>query len=778
MMIFFCFLSFGFASIVDDCVPRVDALQGLPYYSSYCKDRCAYYATDGKPWCPGASSGADLAGCVGRLVSNVCRDVGAQEPVQPSVIPTTVRVTQPPVIPTTVRVTQPPVIPSTQPTVSPAGNQVESCERRVYAPSHPWYDDFCFNQCRLLESFCADKGDLAQCVAQIWSVCEVFGGNLRPTRTPDTTHTTAPAIHTTAASTPKTAASTPKTAASTPWPSHAPASGEPKMFHYFPAWGVWTRDYPAYWLPGSKATGALYAFFDVTADCECKSTDKDADFKKGASWGGIADQVHGPGATASYQSGTWDYRGCAGNRAHMHAVVEQNPGYEVLMSLGGWTLSSNFHKCFKHPENRKKLIDSVVFTAGQYGFFTGIDVDWEYPGKYTEDGVERPLTDSHVEVGYWLEFVREMKVRLPQLYHTSAIGMSPELLNKEFQSESFCHVLEDLKYVFTMSYDFHGAWSNTTGHNAPLYDNPASPVANQGFNVHDSLNVLINNWNNKCRHLYDHDLEPKIVLGLAAYGRSWTEVQGDGTFVQAAGAGPGSIVDPKEGWGSLDFWDIKTNYLNKPGVQRMWDDVSKVPYLVGQRQDGICCLAKDNGAVSKLCEAADCKFPGRFYITYDDEQSIRLKAEFARQRGLGGLMFWEASGDREWDLLNAAYEGWGSAVRVPRVYTSVTSVPSFCGPEDAPIEGYEPGTGCYVQQSWYFQGGNNACSALANFVNDANVFIHTEHKDPSSCCQYASGRTAGFGTKDQVRAALRAGQPGDALCAASVIQGSGAGCHV
>ncbi|KAH0475308.1 MAG: uncharacterized protein KVP18_004409 [Porospora cf. gigantea A] len=772
MMFRFWFLSLVSASIVDDCVPRVDALEGLPYYSSYCKDRCAYYATAGKPWCPAASNGGHLAECVGRLMPNVCRDIGAQVPVQPPVIPVTVPATHPPVVPVTVPAIQPPV----NHELSTVANQVVSCERRVYAPSHPWYDDFCSNQCRLLESVCAGKGDLAHCVAQVWSVCEVFDGNLRPTKTP----TTAPIIPTTAATTPTTAATTPKTAATTIThrPPHPPASGDPKMFHYFPAWGLWTRDYPAYWLPGSKASGALYAFFDVTADCECKSTDADADFKKGASWGGIADQVHGAGATASYQAGSWDYKGCSGNRAHINAVVEQNPGYEVLMSLGGWTLSSNFHKCLKYPENRKKLIDSVVFTAGQYGFFTGIDVDWEYPGKFTEDGVERSLTDSHVEVGYWLEFVREMKIRLPQMYHTSAIGMAPELLNKEFKSESFCHVLEDLKYVFTMSYDFHGAWSTTTGHNAPLYDNPASPVGGQGFNVHDSLNVLINNWNGKCRHLYDHDLEPKIVMGLAAYGRTWTQAKGAGTFVPAAGAGPGSIVAAGEGWGSLDFWDIKTNYLNKPGVERKWDHVSKVPYLVGQRQDGICCLATDNGSVSKLCEAADCEVPGRFYITYDDEESIRLKAGYARQRGLAGLMFWEASGDREWDLLNAAYEGWGSAVRVPRVYTSVSSVPSFCGPEDAPIAGYEPGTGCYVQQSWYFQGGNNACAALVNLVDDANVFIHTEHKDPSSCCGFAGGRTAGFGTKDQIRAALRAGQAGDALCAASITSGSGAGCHV
>jgi chitinase len=35
----------------------------------------------------------------------------------------------------------------------------------------------------------------------------------------------------------------------------------------------------------------------------------------------------------------------------------------------------------------------------------------------------------------------------------------------------------------------------------------------------------------------------------------------------------------------------------------------------------------------------------RTWITYDDTESLGLKADFARTRKLGGIMIWELSGD-------------------------------------------------------------------------------------------------------------------------------------
>ena len=45
-------------------------------------------------------------------------------------------------------------------------------------------------------------------------------------------------------------------------------------------------------------------------------------------------------------------------------------------------------------------------------------------------------------------------------------------------------------------------------------------------------------------------------------------------------------------------------------------------------------------------------------ISYDDPESLALKAAYAREHGLGGVMIWElGSDDAEHSLLSAVNEG-------------------------------------------------------------------------------------------------------------------------
>jgi chitinase len=66
--------------------------------------------------------------------------------------------------------------------------------------------------------------------------------------------------------------------------------------------------------------------------------------------------------------------------------------------------------------------------------------------------------------------------------------------------------------------------------------------------------------------------------------------------------------------------------IDRAGSVRFWDDRAKAPYLWN--------------------EAA------KTFITYDDPQSIRVKADYVRDKGLGGMMFWELSQDRNDELLD------------------------------------------------------------------------------------------------------------------------------
>ena len=55
------------------------------------------------------------------------------------------------------------------------------------------------------------------------------------------------------------------------------------------------------------------------------------------------------------------------------------------------------------------------------------------------------------------------------------------------------------------------------------------------------------------------------------------------------------------------------------GFTRYWDRNAAVPWLYNART--------------------------RNWITYDDPESLALKADLVRERGLGGIMIWELSGD-------------------------------------------------------------------------------------------------------------------------------------
>lgn len=87
----------------------------------------------------------------------------------------------------------------------------------------------------------------------------------------------------------------------------------------------------------------------------------------------------------------------------------------------------------------------------------------------------------------------------------------------------------------------------------------------------------------------------KIVVGLAFYGHGFNNVFGDYT----------------------DYRDI----VQKPGVTFMWDNLACVPYAVD----------------------AD----GNFVLGYDNPESLTLKCDYVKKKGIRGAMYWRAECDND-----------------------------------------------------------------------------------------------------------------------------------
>lgn len=147
-----------------------------------------------------------------------------------------------------------------------------------------------------------------------------------------------------------------------------------------------------------------------------------------------------------------------------------------------------------------------------------------------------------------------------------------------------------------------GTWSHKTGHNAPLH----AQSHERSLSVSDSITHFV------------HAGVPahKLIMGIPLYGRSFTLKNAGNNGVGAPIYGAGNAGPITRTRGSLAYYEVCMN-LKKGKWTRVWDSRSQVPYC----------------------------HHGNQWVSYDDVQSVTLKAQYAVQRGLGGTMVWSIETD-------------------------------------------------------------------------------------------------------------------------------------
>ena len=314
------------------------------------------------------------------------------------------------------------------------------------------------------------------------------------------------------------------------------------------------------------------------------------------------------------------------NFPQIEALKKQYPNLSVLICVGGASHSAGFSAAAATDASRLKLAQSCVSFMKTNGF-DGIDIDWEFPGAADKSNFTALLTTLRTQLS-----AQGTTDNRSYLLTIAASAGRKNAANLDLGA-----IPPIVDWINLMTYDYVVATSKATGLVAPLYAAPGDPAANAEY-VDASVGA----------YLAAGVPAAKIVLGVRFVGTGWQGVPNvnNGLFQ--------SVTPPTTGAlnvASVSFADLEATYL--PTYPRFWHSQALVPWLYSAANAGVL-------------------------ISYEDAQSLGIKANCAIAQQLGGVMIWELNADdTQHTLFNALASilqaGTGSTFTVTGTVSSPTS---------------------------------------------------------------------------------------------------------
>ncbi|KAH8828170.1 glycoside hydrolase [Flagelloscypha sp. PMI_526] len=335
------------------------------------------------------------------------------------------------------------------------------------------------------------------------------------------------------------------------------------------------------------------------------------------------------------------------------AANNSGKGTKIVLSVGGWGGSYWFSQAVSSLTNRGKFSDAIVSAVNTYGL-AGVDIDWEYPNSEGAGNIYSSSDSAHL-----LNFLQTLRNKLGSSKIISAAVPHLPWLGSNGQPLTDVSAYAALMtYVNIMNYDVWGA-SSTPGPNAPygnLCGTSQQPTAN--------MRAAITQWTNAGFPA------SKLLLGLPLYGY----VSNSKKTVLTGSFAPEVNED-------------SSNYLVKPQL----DDSGRTTWLNGahpRAKDGDVRVMADlrsyygqqiafkdilkSGALQRNADNTYSAGGGFTYawdncsntpflyrtdqstvVTFDDPQSLALKAQYAQSKGLAGVFTWSVEEDDGKILIDA-----------------------------------------------------------------------------------------------------------------------------
>ena len=424
-------------------------------------------------------------------------------------------------------------------------------------------------------------------------------------------------------------------------PDQPATNDDLRVVGYFEEWGIYSRDFTVADVVAADLTHLNYSFFDVKANGDVTLFDAYAATEKrfssdeqvsrsfsAAEWAGLeASSREAYGGSSDFTVSTaadgavtvqavpmdWNTPGAlAGNLRQLELLKELNPELNLGMALGGWTLSDEFSLALDDAAGREAFTSNVINTLEQYSFITTVDFDWEYPGGGGAAGNAVSVEDG-ANFEATLQLLRQKLDGLEQSngqnYEISiaTAGGADKLANLNLEG-----IDPYVDFYNVMTYDFHGGWESSTGHQAAMTGDAGGYDVLTAIDQFDQAGID----------------RSKVVLGAPAYTRAWGDVASGDRYGYGESGAASSASGSFEA-GNYDYKDILTG-VQDGSYTLLWDDDAKAAYAYN----------------------AD----ALIWSSMETTATIAGKASYVQDAGLGGMMFWALSNDASGDqsLIGAA----------------------------------------------------------------------------------------------------------------------------
>lgn len=289
--------------------------------------------------------------------------------------------------------------------------------------------------------------------------------------------------------------------------------------------------------------------------------------------------------------------------ARLRGLRRRHPGLELLVSIGGWDQAPEYSNIALTSASRAKFARSCIKVLLEREHVDGIDLDWEFPVR---GGMNESRPQDRADA---TALVREIRARLDALgrrthrHYLLTVATPAGTWQKGGaysvgDSYDLAALVPDVDWFNVMTYDMNTIFSPYSGFNTPLNADPRDPSP-EPERSRDNLAGAV-------RYYEAHGVPArKILLGVAFYGRGFTGVRARNAGLYSKYTG---------GFAETPWKTIESRMLTSPEWVRHWSATAEAPWLYNARR--------------------------HVFFTYDDPQSLAIKASFVRREHLRGVMIW------------------------------------------------------------------------------------------------------------------------------------------